>query len=311
MPRRAFPLARVSLYTFFLCLSPIHILDNTNSLFFYTTGLSTWSRKVGQKWEQLKRADSSEILSVSGRRRRWSPHRKSCADPLDEAKKSSAEPLPTPSLEFAKPKRISRVESLRNLFKSSSSERSSSTSKKSSAIKEEDDESTHRMEKSLSEGALKNRPATAAAGDIDELANKRWQISRSIHDLEQKSRMLDYFLLNQAALKTSEGKALAKRTLEETAAARRLMPASGLMQHRQRRDSGDSEEDLNSSSASSSSRESAVENVKRNLFNVRSSVNEDRLVVFSLSLIMMYPRYLLYELVRTNGFSFDSADANP
>ncbi|XP_003425372.1 uncharacterized protein LOC100679383 [Nasonia vitripennis] len=248
--------------------------QSSTSSFSAGKSLSSWSKKVGQKWDQLRRADSSEILSVSGRRRRWSPHRKSCADPLDEAKKSTAEPTPSSSPEFTKPKRISRVESLRNLFKSSTSERSSSMSNKSSAIKEED-ESSYRMEKSLSEGALKHRPSPAG-GDIDELANKRWQISRSIHDLEQKSRMLDYFLMNQAALKTSEGKALAKRTLQETTAAHRLMPTSGLMQHRQRRDSADSEEDLNSSNASSSSRESAVENVKRNLFNVRSGVNEDR-----------------------------------
>lgn len=40
------------------------------------TGISTWGRKVGRRWDQLKRSDSSELLSVSGRRRRWSPNRK-------------------------------------------------------------------------------------------------------------------------------------------------------------------------------------------------------------------------------------------
>lgn len=42
----------------------------------YVTGISTWGRKVGRRWDQLKRSDSSELLSVSGRRKRWSPNRK-------------------------------------------------------------------------------------------------------------------------------------------------------------------------------------------------------------------------------------------
>lgn len=37
-------------------------------------GLATWGKKVGRKWDQLKRSDSSEILQVSpNRRRQWSP----------------------------------------------------------------------------------------------------------------------------------------------------------------------------------------------------------------------------------------------
>ncbi|KAE9545206.1 hypothetical protein AGLY_000749 [Aphis glycines] len=36
--------------------------------------LATWGKKVGRKWDQLKRSDSSEILQVSpNRRRQWSP----------------------------------------------------------------------------------------------------------------------------------------------------------------------------------------------------------------------------------------------
>lgn len=32
---------------------------------------------MGQRWDQMKRSDSTELLSVSRRRRRrWSPHRK-------------------------------------------------------------------------------------------------------------------------------------------------------------------------------------------------------------------------------------------
>lgn len=121
------------------------------------------------------------------------------------------------------------------------------------------------MEKSLSEGALKH-----AAPRFEELANKRWQISRSIHDLEKQSRVLDYFLINQAALKTSEGKAMAQRSLEEAEAMKRLQ-SGRMMQHRQRKFSEESNDELNSSGSSSSSHEAAVEGVKRDLFNARGS----------------------------------------
>lgn len=74
---------------------------------FYFTGLSTWGKKVGRKLEQLKRSDSSEILSVSpGRRRHWSP---------------SKPPLSTTP---ASGKRVSRVESLRNIFAKQGKQRS-------------------------------------------------------------------------------------------------------------------------------------------------------------------------------------------
>lgn len=35
---------------------------------------------MGRRWDQMKRSNSSELLSVSRRRRRWSPHRKSGCD---------------------------------------------------------------------------------------------------------------------------------------------------------------------------------------------------------------------------------------
>ncbi|XP_071449313.1 uncharacterized protein [Hetaerina americana] len=66
-------------------------------------GLSTWGKKVGRKWEQLKRSDSSELLAVShGRRRHWSPNKS-----------------------VSGRRRISRVESLRNLFARSGSDKQS------------------------------------------------------------------------------------------------------------------------------------------------------------------------------------------
>ncbi|CAG2058580.1 unnamed protein product [Timema podura] len=65
------------------------------------TGLATWGKKVGRKWEQLRRSDSSELLTVSpGRRRHWSPNNTSVSH----------------SAGTSRNRRISRVESLRNLF---------------------------------------------------------------------------------------------------------------------------------------------------------------------------------------------------
>lgn len=41
---------------------------------YFMLGLATWGKKVGRKWDQLKRSDSSEILQVSPNcRRQWSP----------------------------------------------------------------------------------------------------------------------------------------------------------------------------------------------------------------------------------------------
>jgi len=69
----------------------------------YRKGLSTWGKKVGRKWDQLKRSDSSELLAASpGRRRHWSPNTPGAAPP--------------PSAAPPRARRISRVESLRNLF---------------------------------------------------------------------------------------------------------------------------------------------------------------------------------------------------
>lgn len=75
-------------------------------------GLSTWGKKVGRKLEQLKRSDSTEILSGSGgRRRHWTPTKPT----------PSAPPLiPTSN----RGKRVSRVESLRNIFAKQGKQRS-------------------------------------------------------------------------------------------------------------------------------------------------------------------------------------------
>lgn len=66
-------------------------------------GFTTWGKKVGQKWDQIKRSDSSEILSTSGRRRHWSPLRfRSESTHQHDGVNNN--------------RRISRVDSLRNMF---------------------------------------------------------------------------------------------------------------------------------------------------------------------------------------------------
>ncbi|KAK3909227.1 PDZ domain-containing protein 2 [Frankliniella fusca] len=78
-------------------------------------GLSTWGKRVGQKWDSLKRSDSSELLAVSpGRRRHWSPNKPGAPAPPPAP---SGTPFGIHSANGApRGKRISRVESLRNLF---------------------------------------------------------------------------------------------------------------------------------------------------------------------------------------------------
>ncbi|PSN49346.1 hypothetical protein C0J52_04299 [Blattella germanica] len=83
-------------------------------------GLATWGKKVGRKWEQLKRSDSTELLAVTpGRRRHWSPNKT------------------TPPTHMRR--RISRVESLRNLFTSRSSkvDKETNTEQDAEWVKEE------------------------------------------------------------------------------------------------------------------------------------------------------------------------------
>ncbi|KAI5710516.1 hypothetical protein M8J76_008061 [Diaphorina citri] len=70
-------------------------------------GLATWGRKVGRKWEQMKRSDSSEILSNSPSR-----HKKQSFSPGKAVQKAATPGLPP----IARNRRISRVESLKNLF---------------------------------------------------------------------------------------------------------------------------------------------------------------------------------------------------
>ncbi|XP_076236868.1 uncharacterized protein LOC143180791 [Calliopsis andreniformis] len=234
-------------------------------------GISTWGRKVGRRWDQLKRSDSSELLSVSSRRRRWSPNRKSGGS-VTEEKENGANGSP----ELPKPKRISRVESLRNLFRSSERNNNllgADVCTKNVTIHEEDVTciSHYPMEKALSEGAIKNIPFRLSSDDIQLdrstlLHEKKKQLSRSIQDLQEQQRVLDYILKNQNILKTQEGSALAKDTLDKV--KRSASPKQRTSQ---------TTSDASKNSVSTQTRDflsNQINNIKKNLFNVRTSSSE-------------------------------------
>ncbi|XP_050463924.1 uncharacterized protein LOC126857991 isoform X1 [Cataglyphis hispanica] len=188
-------------------------------------GISTWGRKMGRRWDQMKRSDSSELLSVSRRRRRWSPHRKSSYDETSNEKENG-------NSEFLRPKRIPRVESLRNFFRTGGEHSFNSKSPARNATIQEEDivEIRHcPMEKTLSEGAIKKIPFrgiysenidASEFAEIDRetfLRQKKLQLSRSIQDLQEQRRVLDYILKNQEILKTQRGDAFVRETLENVA----------------------------------------------------------------------------------------------
>lgn len=74
--------------------------------------LATWGKKVGRKWDQLKRSDSSEILQVSpNRRRQWSPLSRANANNQDFESHQNY----TDKLYHDQNKRLSRIESIRSV----------------------------------------------------------------------------------------------------------------------------------------------------------------------------------------------------
>ncbi|XP_063980559.1 uncharacterized protein LOC135164284 isoform X2 [Diachasmimorpha longicaudata] len=207
--------------------------------------ISTWGRKVGLRWDQLKRSESSEILSVSSRRRRWSPNRRSTGELTEE------ETSPKDS----KPKRISRVESLRNLFRGGGGYNEGS--QKSGTIQEEDPVALnlYKMDKSLSEGALRTVPQSRDPRNLCTLAEKKDQLNRAINDLQEQHKVLDFILQNQEILTTENGAILARRSLDN----HRKEPA-----------------DLGKNNLSSQPRGSPPgSNVKRNLFTARACSGEN------------------------------------
>lgn len=74
-------------------------------MYFIFAGLSTWGRKVGRRWDQIKRSDSIEFLDSASKKKQWTPSKV----PVSNAPAVNAAPA-------NRNRRVSRVESLRNLF---------------------------------------------------------------------------------------------------------------------------------------------------------------------------------------------------
>lgn len=81
--------------------------------------MATWGKKVGRKWDQLKRSDSSEILQVSSnRRRQWSPLSKANLKNQDiELHQNYID-----KLHHNQNKRLSRIESIKSIEKTHTAE---------------------------------------------------------------------------------------------------------------------------------------------------------------------------------------------
>lgn len=128
------------------------------------------------------------------------------------------------------------MESLRNLFRTGG-DHSLKSSARSATIQEEDavvDVSHCPMGKTLSEGAIRKVPFRGVRPEsFDErefagidretfLRQKKLQLSRSIQDLQEQQRLLDYILKNHEVLKTRQGGSYAKETLENVGASANL-----------------------------------------------------------------------------------------
>ncbi|KAF7989834.1 hypothetical protein HCN44_008508 [Aphidius gifuensis] len=173
--------------------------------------ISTWGKKVGRTWDQLKRSESSELLSMSGRRRRWSPNRKNSSTAFADNDKTPRN--------LDKSKRISRVESLRNLFRTSSNSKDA-TKKTTTTIQEEEPTilNIYKIEKTLSDGALKSM-TTQDKIDTKNISKKESLIIKKkdeLNKLQDKKKVLDFIIENQEIIKTKEPTNIALDALDCT-----------------------------------------------------------------------------------------------
>ncbi|XP_032686811.1 uncharacterized protein LOC116851476 [Odontomachus brunneus] len=197
--------------------------ESTNSSGHAHKGFSTWGRKMSRRWDQVKRSDSSELLPVSRQRRRWSPHWKS-HDEIPREKEHG-------NCECPKPKRIPRVESLRNFFRGSHFHHSKSSVK--TATIQEEDVVLQPPEKSLSEGAV----LAVYSGSLDceharmnrevYLCQKKTHLRHSIENLQEHQRMLDYILQHEEMLKTRRDNTFSRKMSENARTCANTLEYSG------------------------------------------------------------------------------------
>ncbi|XP_043482531.1 PDZ domain-containing protein 2-like isoform X2 [Leptopilina heterotoma] len=193
-------------------------LPSSSSSFSARKGIATLGRKLGQRFDQLKRSESSEILSGSGRRRRWSPNRKSLGDIPNEKKLN----LSPPSPDRPKSKRISRVESLRNFIRGS--ERTERIEQKSKSVTIEEEElSNFRIDKAHSEGVLKcSTKNLNSSKNIDTLRRRKEAICRSIQNLQKKVPELD-----KLEVEIARGFTVSQRSISASSIDLKFLPRTG------------------------------------------------------------------------------------
>ncbi|XP_026666833.1 multiple PDZ domain protein-like [Ceratina calcarata] len=171
-----------------------------------------------------------------------------------------------------KPERISKIISLRNLFRSTERNILNSDMSRNLTIEEEEDVTClghYTMEKALSEGAIKTGAFKAPSDGLKtldrnmHLHEKKKQLSRSIHDLQEHQRVLDYILKNQDLLKTQEGTAFARQTLDKV--IRSTSPTR--RENQPPTYNGKSNVPIQTKDFFSNH----ISNIKRNLFNARSN----------------------------------------
>ncbi|XP_014488848.1 PREDICTED: uncharacterized protein LOC106752017 [Dinoponera quadriceps] len=186
--------------------------ESTNSSVHNRRGFSTWGRKMGRRWDQIRRSDSSELPPLSRHRRRWTPHWKSHDELPSERENVNSE--------CPKPKRLPRVESLRNFFRGDHFH-STKTFLKTVTIQEEDVVLQAPPERTMSEGAASavypesfDDCEYARMNREEFLRQKKVQLNRSIEDLQEQKRLLDYILKHKEILKSQRGDTFVRESLE-------------------------------------------------------------------------------------------------
>lgn len=167
--------------------------NQSKIIVFFCVGLATWGKKVGKKWDQLKRSDSSEILQVSpNRRRQWSPVSKANVDGQDLDRRQSYVDILYGGQQT---RRLSRIESVKDAEKPPAAEENNQDWLKEKCQKGLDD--LYAMEKKslkVKKNPRQTMPAqkTKLPAGVDE------------SPLEQQC-ILDYLVSNKSVLGLEHG----------------------------------------------------------------------------------------------------------
>lgn len=200
-------------------------------------GLATWGKKVGKKWDQLKRSDSSELLQVSpNRRRQWSPMSKAnLNNQSNEYHQNYIDKL----YNNHQTKRLSRIESIKSVDKPQISEEKDQDWIKEKCQKGLDDlyamEKSSKIQKIIPRSIISTRK-TKLSPEIDEnpleeqcileylISNKNvLGLEQSVSDLQTLSYENLLKLFNKVTNQTNESIYLRNRRRRHTSFGETLM----------------------------------------------------------------------------------------